>query len=131
MAANCYSLRPCYKCGRYGHAASNCWGKNPFPRKSSTRGRVNEVFSQSIEGQGTGIPINEPFTEVKEEWSLDEPGRKFVIGNERKEVSLGLENEKKLLHAKALITKERRSITMFIDTESSCNVLQKGYCRKP
>lgn len=41
-----------------------------------------------------------------------------------------MENEKKLPHAKALLTKERRPVTMLVDIESSCNVLQKGYCRK-
>lgn len=35
-----------------------------------------------------------------------------------------------MLHVKALLTEERRLVTVLVDTRSSCNVLQKEYYRK-
>lgn len=88
---------------------------------------MNEISGLANAKQVT-IPQSEPFIVVKEEWSLVEPSTINVIGGE--DVLVGQDTEKKLLHAKALLTKERKPVIVLIDTGSSRNILQKGCCKK-
>lgn len=61
-----------------------------------------------------------------------EPGLGRMINNKMNTVLAWQETESqnKLLHAKALLTKERQLVTVLVDIESSSNMLQKGYCCK-
>lgn len=131
-AANCYVTRPCHKCGRYGHTSTNYWGRNPVKRGNKSRTQVNEVQCLDGDEQAVGVPQSEPFTVIKEEWSPVEPGPVCMIKNEVETWTVGLESceKKKLFHVKTPITKERRPVTALIDTNSSCNMIQKGYYRK-
>lgn len=126
-ATNFYMLRPCIKCGRYGHFALNCGGSNLMSESRRVREEVDEVSGLAGSEQVL-IPQSEPFTMVKEEWSTVERGSINMIEGEH--VLVGQDTDKNLLHAKALLTKERKSVTVLIDTRSSCNILQKRYYKK-
>lgn len=88
---------------------------------------VNEIARQLGSDQVT-IPLSEPFNVVKEKWSPLDPGPINMIRGET--IAMGQEKENKLLHVKALLTTKRKPIIVLIDTGSSCNILQKSYCKK-
>lgn len=43
VVANCYVIKPCPKCGGYGHTSADCWGRNLEQGGYRPRVMVSEV----------------------------------------------------------------------------------------
>lgn len=64
---------------------------------------------------------------MKKEWPLIDLRPITMVESGIEKLLVGREEENKLLHIKALLTKEIKYVIIFINTTSSHNIFQKGF----